>query len=158
MPDLTRLPMLRRRVQESRFGCPFHDRDLWNVMPLPVSEIVTGWSSIKNYIESALPIDNSMLHLGVGFVIYWILTKIRPKRWPYAFSWVGTVLAALANEIMDLLVERWPDLIEQYSEGLNDLFWTLALPTVALWLARERPPAQMLGSALPENSYSKQHI
>lgn len=119
-------------------------------MPLSVSAIVSEWSSIKSHIESALPIDNAMLHLGLGFVIYWMLTKILPKRRPYLFAWGGTFLAALVNEIMDLFVERWPDPIEQYSEGLDDLFWTLALPTVALWLARERPPAQMLGSPPPE--------
>lgn len=115
-------------------------------MPLPLSTIVSGWSSTKNHIESALPIDNAMLHLGVGFVIYWILTKVLPARRAALGALGGTFLAALANEIMDLLVERWPNLIEQYSEGLDDLFWTLALPTLALWLSRESPPVPMLGS------------
>lgn len=135
---------------EGRFSCPFRDPDLWDVMPLRVGEIVSGWSSIKNHIESVLPIDGAGLHMGVGFVIYWILTKVLPKRFPCLFAWGGTFLAALVNEIMDLLVERWPDLIEQYSEGLADMFWTLALPTVALWLARERPPAQVFVSPLPD--------
>ena len=59
-----------------------------------------------------------MLHLSVGFVIYWILTKVLPERRPYLLAWGGTFLAALINEIMDHLVERWLDPISQYSEGL----------------------------------------
>jgi len=115
-----------------------------------MSAILSGWSATKNHIETALPVDNAMLHVGIGFVIYWTLTKVLSQRGAALFAWGGAFLAAVLNEIMDLLVERWPDPVQQYSEGLDDIFWTLALPTVALWLSREPPQPQIIGSPPPE--------
>ena len=44
--------------------------------------------------------------------------------------------SALANELVDLMVERWPNLWEQLWQGAADIFWTLALPSVAVFLTR----------------------
>ncbi len=102
-----------------------------------LSAIVLWWSTAKHRFESAVPIDNELLHLGIGFLIYWMFAKAIPGRRAPLFAWVAVLLAELANETVDLLVERWPNLLEQWGQGFQDLFWTLALPTVALLLTRE---------------------
>jgi hypothetical protein len=109
-------------------------------MNAALSSLVYGWSSTKARIENLLPIDNVFIHIAVGMAIYWLATRIFRGRRAPLFAWAAALLATVANEIIDLLVERWPSLGEQLWEGTTDLFWTLALPSVALLLSRSPRP------------------
>lgn len=101
--------------------------------------MITGWSHAKDAIEAAVPIDNRMLHVIAGFVLYALVARVvRGPRAPLV-AWLAVLLAIVANEFVDLWIERWPDPAQQYGESLRDLAWTMALPTVALLLARPLP-------------------
>jgi len=45
----------------------------------------------------------------------------------------------LFNETVDLWVERWPDRMMQYGDGVKDIILTMALPTLLLVTARVTP-------------------
>lgn len=109
-------------------------------MNTTLSALVYGWSSTKTQIEDVLPIDNVFLHIAVGMAIYWIPTKVFQGRRVPLLAWTLTLLAIIANEIVDLMVELWPNLLDQLWQGTTDVFWTLALPSVALLLSRSPRP------------------
>lgn len=112
-----------------------------------VMAVVHGWSSAKDRIESALPVDNVLLHIVVGMALYWAATVILTSRRAPLLGWTLVLVATFANEAIDLLVERWPNFIEQLWEGTTDIVWTMTLPSVALLLTR--PPRPLL-SPVPD--------
>ena len=101
-----------------------------------LSAIVDAWSSTKDRIEAVIPIDNVLLHIAVGMIIYWIGARIIKGPRATLAAWLLALVVALANEFVDLMVERWPNLWEQLWQGAADIFWTLALPSVAKFLTR----------------------
>lgn len=105
-----------------------------------ISVMVDAWSSTKDRIEAVIPIDNVLLHIAVGMIIYWIVARIIKGPRATLVAWLLVLVAALANEFVDLMVERWPNLWEQLWQGTADIFWTLALPSVALFLTRSQKP------------------
>lgn len=105
-----------------------------------LSVMVDAWSSTKDRIEAVVPIDNVLLHIAVGMIIYWIGARIMKGLRATLAAWLLVLVAALANEFVDLMVERWPNLWEQLWQGAADIFWTLALPSVALFLTRPQKP------------------
>ena len=105
-----------------------------------ISVMVDAWSSTKDRIEAVVPIDNVLLHIAVGMIIYWIGARIMKGPRATLAAWLLVLVAALANELVDLMVERWPNLREQLWQGTADIFWTLALPSVALFITRPQKP------------------
>ena len=105
-----------------------------------ISVMVDAWSSTKDRIEAVVPIDNVLLHIAVGMMIYWIVARIIKGPRATLGAWLLVLVAALANEFVDLMVERWPNLREQLWQGTADIFWTLALPSVALFITRPQKP------------------
>ena len=104
-----------------------------------IAAVMTGWSHVKDVIEAAVPIDNLMLHVIVGYALYALVVRlVRGPRAPLT-AWLVVLAAILANEFVDLWIEQWPDPAQQYGESLRDLLWTMALPSVALFLARPLP-------------------
>lgn len=77
-----------------------------------VMAVVHGWSSAKDRIESALPVDNVLLHIVVGMALYWAATVILTSRRAPLLGWTLVLVATFANEAIDLLVERWPNFID----------------------------------------------
>lgn len=100
-------------------------------MPTFLIDLMTAWSSAKNDLETVLPFDNSLLHVVVGYVVYRLISVVE-QRPSSPMAWWITLGAAVSNEAIDLLVERWPNLMDQLFEGLSDIGWTIALPTVAI--------------------------
>lgn len=92
-------------------------------------ELMRWWSDSKNALEAVSPVGNQLLHLAVGLAI-WLLSARVVQRRPLLTAWLATAAAALLNEVVDLAVERWPNLADQLAEGASDLAWTLALPTL----------------------------
>lgn len=109
-------------------------------MPPLISAIVIGWSGTKARIEDALPVDNVLLHIVVGYAIYWSTVCILKGRRAPLIGFLLVVAATVANEAIDLSVEHWPDPWEQWGQSAQDFWWTLALPAFALLLTRETRP------------------
>lgn len=103
-------------------------------MPASLIQLLTAWSSAKNGFEAVLPFDNSLLHVAIGYLLYRLILLIE-RRDASRRAWWITLAAAVSNEAIDLLVERWPNLADQLIEGLSDIGWTIALPTVAIAIA-----------------------
>jgi hypothetical protein len=67
-----------------------------------------------------------------------IALALRRPLWSgVPLAWLLAIL--LFNEVVDLWVERWPDLAMQYGESAKDLMVTMALPALLMALARLRP-------------------
>ena len=104
-----------------------------------IAVVMTGWSHAKDAIEAAVPIDNRMLHVIVGYALYALVLRLLPSPRAPLTAWLVVLVAIVANEFVDLWFEQWPDPAQQYGESLRNLVWTMALPSVALFLARPLP-------------------
>ena len=96
--------------------------------PFAGAPALLWWSAAKDALEQQTGIDNSLVHLLVGALLWLIVERL--SRRP-VLAWTVAMAATLANEIADLAVERWPDPMMQYGESLADIAWTMALPTLA---------------------------
>jgi hypothetical protein len=100
---------------------------------------MTAWHQSKVFVEHSLSIEHDALHVLVG-VLLWLgfgLLLKRPLTSWVPWTWVLAVIAW--NEAVDLWVERWPFLGQQYGEGAKDLFLTMIVPTIILAMLRLRP-------------------
>ena len=108
---------------------------IWNA----VTGTMTGWYEAKMFIEHASLVSSDALHLLAGTLV-WLLAAFflrKPvTRW---LPWMILLALIAFNEIVDLWIERWPDLAMQYGETAKDLVLTMALPTVLMLTARARP-------------------
>ena len=111
--------------------------------------IIDWWSMNKHAFEAAVPMDAVFLHIAAGMAIYWVGARVFGGRSGPLLGWLLVVVAILANEAADLLFEYWPNRWDQVLEGIHDVAWTLALPTLALVLSR---PIRPLHSELPKKA------
>ena len=107
----------------------------WNTL----SGGMLSWYQAKMFIEHASFVSSDALHVIAG-VLVWILIALALRKSlasPVPLAWLLALL--LFNEVVDLWVERWPDLAMQYGESAKDLMVTMALPALLMALARLRP-------------------
>jgi hypothetical protein len=91
------------------------------------------------FIEHASAVSSDALHVLVGTLV-WILAAIILRRnLSTLIPWTLVLGLTLSNEVVDLWIERWPDLAMQYGESAKDIVLTMTLPTVLLLLARTQP-------------------
>jgi hypothetical protein len=98
-----------------------------------------SWYQAKMFIEHASVVSSDALHVIAG-VIVWVLIALalrRPLSSGVPLAWLLAIL--LFNEVVDLWVERWPDLAMQYGESAKDLMVTMALPALLMALVRLTP-------------------
>ena len=105
----------------------------------PISSGLTNWHEAKTFIEHASIVSPDALHVLVGTAIWLIAAIVLRRRLSAWLPWLIVLGLALFNELVDLCVERWPDVAMQYGEGMKDLALTMALPTVLLALTRRVP-------------------
>ncbi len=101
--------------------------------------IAAHWYAAKTFIEHSIAFSDDALHVMLGMVLLLIAALVtrRPiARW---LPWLIVLALELANEVVDLWVERWPVPAEQYGEGMKDVMLTMVLPTLLLLAARMRP-------------------
>lgn len=91
-----------------------------------------AWRCTKDAIELSGVADNALLHIIAGVLIFGAILAISRQPWRWLASWTVTLAAVLWNELVDLTVERWPDITEQLAEGCFDLAVTMSMPTL-LW-------------------------
>ena len=98
-----------------------------------------SWYEAKMFIEHASAVSSDALHVLVGTLV-WILAAIILRRnLSTLIPWTLVLGLTLSNEVVDLWIERWPDLAMQYGESAKDIVLTMTLPTVLLLLARTQP-------------------
>lgn len=98
-----------------------------------------SWYEAKMFIEHASAVSSDALHVLVGTLV-WILAAIILRRnLSTLIPWTLVLGLTLFNEVVDLWIERWPDLAMQYGESAKDIVLTMTLPTVLLLLARTQP-------------------
>ena len=111
----------------------FHD--LWQAL----SSAMNGWYQAKLFFEHSLSISHDSLHFIVGVLLWLALGLLLRRPLTSWRPWLWLLAAILWNEAVDLWVERWPDLGQQYGEGAKDLLLTMLLPTILTWALRSRP-------------------
>lgn len=91
------------------------------------------------FIEHASVVSSDALHVLVGTLIWIAAAIILRKDLSTLIPWTLVLGLTLFNEVVDLWIERWPDLAMQYGESAKDILLTMALPTVLLVLVRTQP-------------------
>jgi hypothetical protein len=94
---------------------------------------------VKLFIEQLLGVEMDTLHVLIGVVLQFLAAAVLRMPVSRIWPWLVVLLLELANEALDLAMERWPDPGQQYGEGAKDLLLTMALPTLILLLARYCP-------------------
>ena len=112
----------------------------------PISEakqtalsVATAWYEGKQIVENTLSVSNDALHVVIGVLVWLALAVIAKRPVSSWLPWAGLAIVLLWNELVDLMIEQWPDPVQQYGEGAKDLLLTMLVPTVILLAARYRP-------------------
>ena len=108
---------------------------IWNF----VTGGMASWYRMKMFVEHASVITSDSMHVLAGMLIFLLSAVILRRSILSWLPWLIVLALAVANEIVDLWVEQWPDLAMQYGESAKDLLLTMTLPTVLLLAARFRP-------------------
>lgn len=106
-------------------------------------ELITGgmtsWYQTKMFIEHASVFSSDALHVIVGVLLWIVLALLLRRGLAEWLPWLAVAALLVANEGVDLWVERWPDAAMQYGESAKDVLLTLALPTLLMAAVRLRP-------------------
>ena len=103
------------------------------------SSVATDWYHIKILIERTAGFSHDAIHVlvgGAGPIAIAFLTRRTVANW---FPWLVMLALILFNETVEIWIERWPDKMLQYGDGLKDILLTMALPTILLVTARLMP-------------------
>ena len=99
------------------------------------------WYQVKQSVVLFTGLDMDALHVHVGILaqvgVALLMRRSLASLWP----WLVLLAAALANEYYDLTYEIWPaDARErQYMESVRDVWNTMLMPTLLLFLCRFAP-------------------
>ena len=107
------------------------------------------WHQGKLFIEHSLSVEHDALHVFVGLLAWLAIALIsrRPLSSWRPFLWLIALI--LWNEVVDLWVERWPDIGMQLGEGFKDFALTILMPGLLMLLIRWRPQLFAAGRAAP---------
>ena len=97
------------------------------------------WYRAKTFVEHAIAFSDDALHVFAGVLLQVLAAAVLRRSLASWLPWLAVALLELANEAVDLWIERWPDFAEQLGEGGKDVLLTLFLPTVLLIVARRWP-------------------
>jgi hypothetical protein len=104
-----------------------------------LSDLGLGWFDLKMLLERSLAFDSDALHVAAGVVVQLLAAAVLRTSVGSTRPWLVVLALELANETVDLWVEKWPDPAMQWGEGLKDVLLTLALPTLLLIVSRTWP-------------------
>ena len=97
------------------------------------------WYEAKLFIEHAVAVSHDSLHVLTGVLIQLAIALVTRRPIGSWLPWTAVLIFTLANEAVDLWVERWPNPGMQFGEGVKDVVLTILLPTILLMAARLRP-------------------
>lgn len=98
-----------------------------------------GWYHAKTFVEHAIAFSDDALHIWAGVLIQLLAAALLRRSLGSWWAWSAVLVLELANEAVDLWVERWPDLAQQLGEGGKDIVLTLLLPSLLLLISRRWP-------------------
>ncbi len=104
-----------------------------------ISNSAGWWYESKLFIEHALAVSHDSLHVMTGVMIQRAVALAFRRTLASWLPWTAVFGFALANEGVDLWVERWPSPGMQFGEGAKDIVLTILLPSILLVAARVRP-------------------
>lgn len=104
-----------------------------------IDHAARGWFESKTFIEHSISFADDALHIWAGVAIQLVVALVLRRSIASIWPLVAVMVLELANEAVDLWVERWPDLSEQLGEGFKDVLLTMALPVVLCLVARFLP-------------------
>ena len=78
-------------------------------------------------------------HVIGGILIQLLAALLLRKTLSSFVPWSLLLVLELINEAHDLWFEVWPNTLEQYGEGMKDIFLTMLLPTILVVTARKAP-------------------
>ncbi len=88
------------------------------------------YDAFKSFIEASLDIHNDAIHVLAGFAIMIGVSALLRRSLADWRAFIVVTLLAVANELYDLNVERWPDMGMQMGESAKDIVLTVAIPAV----------------------------
>lgn len=97
------------------------------------------WFRAKTFLEHSISFADDALHIWAGVAIQLVVALLLRRSIASIWPVLAVFVLELANEGMDLRVERWPDLSEQLGEGFKDVLLTMALPVMLLLVSRWLP-------------------
>lgn len=104
------------------------------------------WFGIKEWLEVSIGLQEDALHVHAGLVCLFAAALLVRRPLASPIPWLILLTLALANEAYDLHYDAWPDRADvhpnrdaQFAESLKDLWNTMLVPTVLLFLCRFVP-------------------
>lgn len=104
-----------------------------------IQEFAWTWKDSKELLEHSISFSPDSLHVITGVVI--LLGAARLMRTSIASwrPWLVVLLLAVANEVIDIAIDTWPQRGMQYGESIRDLLLTMFLPTLMHFTVRKLP-------------------
>jgi len=103
------------------------------------SALLSQWHDAKTFLEHASNVSMDALHVILGVVLLLVLAMLSRRPVSSGLPWFGVLIVVLANEMLDMHTERWPDRSHQLAESAKDLIFTMLLPTLLMVTARLHP-------------------
>ena len=104
-----------------------------------LGQLGLDWAAFKLFIAHASGVSHDAMHVIAGVLAQLILAAVLRRSLASPWPWLVVLVAELANEWNDLMVERWPEAAMQYGEIAKDVALTMLLPTILLIAARRWP-------------------
>ena len=97
------------------------------------------WVEFKDYLSQVTELSEDALHIYVAILVQFVAAFLLRRPIAHPLPWLCVLAFLLVNEALDLRqpgrpVEEW-----QILGSIQDLWNTMALPTVLLLLARYAP-------------------
>jgi hypothetical protein len=113
--------------------------EIFHHMWRAITSGMASWHETKMFIEHASVVTSDALHLLVGTLTWIAVALVLRRSLSASIPWLILLTLTLFNEIVDLWVERWPDMAMQLGESAKDVLLTMTLPTVLMLAVRLRP-------------------
>ena len=109
------------------------------MMGIPKPSAVEFWYGAKIFIEHATRIEHGTLHVIAGILVWLLVAVISRRSIRSCIPWIAVLMVIMWNEIVDVLIEPWPNRAMQYGEGARDILLTMFIPTLLMFAARSLP-------------------
>lgn len=116
-----------------------------------------SWIEFKDYLSQITDLNQDALHIYAAILIQLTAAVVLRRSLASIVPWLSVVAVLAVNELIDITepgrpIEKW-----QVLGGLQDVWNTMAVPTILLLIARFAPSllTGRKGKSLPKRSSAK---
>ena len=135
----------------------FFDRFMFVASAIGTADVHMSWLEFKDYLSEITDLHQDALHIYAAVLVQLATAVVLRRSLASFIPWLAVLAVLVVNEVLDLTepgrpIEEW-----QVLGGLQDVWNTMAVPTILLLIARFAPSllTGRKGKSLPRRSSAK---